>query len=113
MKVIFGATLAAVVAQTACAQGYSEHHAVRAFTEKPCGYVLAILDSDDATLPSFGGALSDVGTFAVTTGFILGFDHANGGLWKGDVSTLQQFRSACESDPLLTGAEILHDLAAD
>ena len=92
MRAIFGAALATMIAGGALAESYEDHQGVRIFTERPCGYVLAILDSDETTLPSFGGALSDVGTFAITTGFILGFDYANAGLWDGDTSTLRLTR---------------------
>lgn len=116
MKVFLGAALAAAFAGSSLAEGYSDHKGVRIFTEKPCHYVTTYFDdpdTDDEIVATIQSMAIDQSTLAMAWGFILGFDYAEGGLWDGETTTLERFRAACEADPLLTGAEILHNLAAD
>lgn len=63
--------------------------------------------SNDAEADAFSTSLA---AQAMAWGFVLGFDHANGGLWHNDTSTLERFKDACAARPSLTGAEVLDAL---
>ena len=87
------------------------------FTSEPCGVVVQALSPhaipDNANMfiqsesEAIGRAMARQG---MAWGFVLGFDHANGGLWDGDQSTLSRFTAACSVHPEWTGAEVLQSL---
>lgn len=112
-KIALAAALAVQLASPAATAGsYANNPSRNLFDKEPCTTVLKALDgkltlAHNDPLYQIAGS---TGVIGLAWGYILGFDAAKGGLWKGQTTTLERFTAACKSNPSLTGSQILNSL---
>lgn len=89
MRTIIAAAL--FLPTIAAADGYADHKGVTPWRDQPCTVVIGAIDA--------GAALAAMPAQAVTWGFLLGYDTANGGLHGNEETTLVRLRKACAASP--------------
>lgn len=89
------------------AAGYADHPAVVAMTISPCKRVIDLIDSEGPEDITLDEAIDRHAMTGMVWGFILGFDHASGGLHRGEDTALVRLRAACAAEPETPAAVLL------
>ena len=88
----------------AVSDGYDDKPGADLMKFRPCGDALEVL-AERFTDPPHDLAASaedwakSLAVQAIVWGYILGFDAAHDGLWRGEETTLERLKTACANDP--------------